>query len=113
MFYIQFDFMPLFSNLLLYFVFSFIVKVLKTNLTSCIPYFIRLSFIIVCFLLALHLNMSMCSQLQDKATVLTAERKKRGKTIPEGLASQEDIRGYRQLASHVVRLWIFYYFNVL
>lgn len=40
-------------------------------------------------------------KLQDKATVLTAERKKRGKTIPEGLASQEDIRGYRQLASHV------------
>lgn len=40
-------------------------------------------------------------KLQDKATVLTAERKKRGKTIPEGLASQEDIRAYRQLASHV------------
>jgi len=41
-------------------------------------------------------------QLQDKATLLTAERKKRGKTIPEGLASAEDIRGYHQVASHVV-----------
>ncbi|CAI9724004.1 pre-mRNA-processing factor 19-like [Octopus vulgaris] len=39
-------------------------------------------------------------KLQDKATLLTAERKKRGKTVPEGLASSEDIRGYRQLASH-------------
>jgi len=44
----------------------------------------------------------LCEQLQDKATLLTAERKKRGKTIPEGLASAEDIRGYRQVASHVV-----------
>lgn len=41
-------------------------------------------------------------QLQDKATRLTAERKKRGKTIPEGLVSTEDIRSYRQQASHVV-----------
>jgi len=40
-------------------------------------------------------------KLQDKATLLTAERKKRGKTIPEGLATSEDIRNYRQLASHV------------
>jgi len=40
-------------------------------------------------------------KLQDKATVLTAERKKRGKTIPEGLATTEDIRSYHQIASHV------------
>jgi len=39
-------------------------------------------------------------KLQDKATLLTAERKKRGKTVPEGLASAEDIRAYRQQASH-------------
>ncbi|RUS85880.1 hypothetical protein EGW08_006364 [Elysia chlorotica] len=39
-------------------------------------------------------------KLQDKATLLTAERKKRGKTVPEGLATSEDIRSYRQLASH-------------
>ena len=47
----------------------------------------------------------LCVQLQDKATLLTAERKKRGKTIPEGLASAEDIRGYHQVASHVVRCY--------
>lgn len=40
-------------------------------------------------------------KLQDKATLLTAERKKRGKTVPEGLATAEDLRQYRQLASHV------------
>lgn len=40
-------------------------------------------------------------KLQDKATLLTAERKKRGKTIPEGLATVEDIRSFRQQASHV------------
>ncbi|XP_050408065.1 pre-mRNA-processing factor 19 [Patella vulgata] len=39
-------------------------------------------------------------KLQDKATLLTAERKKRGKQVPEGLATIEDIRSYRQLASH-------------
>ncbi|XP_070205537.1 pre-mRNA-processing factor 19-like isoform X2 [Littorina saxatilis] len=39
-------------------------------------------------------------KLQDKATLLTAERKKRGKTVPEGLATSEDIRNFRQLASH-------------
>jgi len=48
------------------------------------------------------MNVMLCVQLQDKATLLTAERKKRGKTIPEGLASADDIRGYRQVASHVV-----------
>ena len=42
-------------------------------------------------------------QLQDKATLLTAERKKRGKTMPEGLVTVDDIRAYRQVASHVVR----------
>ncbi|XP_013381641.1 pre-mRNA-processing factor 19 [Lingula anatina] len=40
-------------------------------------------------------------KLQDKATLLTAERKKRGKTVPEGLATVDDIRNYRQQASHV------------
>lgn len=40
-------------------------------------------------------------KLQDKATLLTAERKKRGKTVPEGLVTSEDLRAFRQLASHV------------
>jgi pre-mRNA-processing factor 19 len=39
-------------------------------------------------------------KLQDKATGLTAERKKRGRTVPEGLVTSEDIRNYRQQASH-------------
>lgn len=48
-------------------------------------------------------------QLQDKATVLTAERKRRGKTVPEGLATTEDIRSYHQIASHVVSILMIYY----
>ncbi|XP_076345668.1 pre-mRNA processing factor 19 [Tachypleus tridentatus] len=39
-------------------------------------------------------------KLQDKATLLTTERKKRGKTVPEELAKAEDVRGYKTLASH-------------
>ncbi|KPP60815.1 hypothetical protein Z043_121150, partial [Scleropages formosus] len=40
-------------------------------------------------------------KLQDKATVLTTERKKRGKTVPEELVRAEDLSKYRQVASHV------------
>lgn len=39
-------------------------------------------------------------KLQDKATVLTTERKKRGKTVPEELVRSEDLSKYRQVASH-------------
>uniref|UniRef100_A0A673NNZ7 Pre-mRNA-processing factor 19 n=1 Tax=Sinocyclocheilus rhinocerous TaxID=307959 RepID=A0A673NNZ7_9TELE len=39
-------------------------------------------------------------KLQDKATVLTTERKKRGKTVPEDLVRAEDLSKYRQGASH-------------
>jgi len=39
-------------------------------------------------------------KLQDKAAILTQERKKRGKTVPEDLVKPEDIRGYKTLASH-------------
>uniref|UniRef100_A0A671P125 Pre-mRNA-processing factor 19 n=1 Tax=Sinocyclocheilus anshuiensis TaxID=1608454 RepID=A0A671P125_9TELE len=39
-------------------------------------------------------------KLQDKATVLTTERKKRGKTMPEDLVRAEDLSKYRQVASH-------------
>lgn len=41
-------------------------------------------------------------KLQDKATVLTQERKKRGRTVPEELSTQEQIRSFRTLASHPV-----------
>ncbi|KAF7245424.1 Pre-mRNA-processing factor 19 [Varanus komodoensis] len=40
-------------------------------------------------------------KLQDKATVLTTERKKRGKTVPEELVKPEELSRYRQVASHV------------
>jgi len=39
-------------------------------------------------------------KLQDKATVLTQERKKKGKSVPEELVSAEKIRGFLTLASH-------------
>jgi pre-mRNA-processing factor 19 len=44
----------------------------------------------------------LCDKLEDTAAVLTAERKKRGKKAPEGLAAANDIRGYKQLSSHPV-----------
>ncbi|XP_002734121.1 pre-mRNA-processing factor 19 [Saccoglossus kowalevskii] len=39
-------------------------------------------------------------KLQDKAQLLTAERKKRGKRVPEGLVGSEDIRNYKQQSTH-------------
>lgn len=39
-------------------------------------------------------------KLQDKATVLTQERKKRGRTVPEDLITQEQIRGFKITASN-------------
>uniref|UniRef100_W5KWA4 Pre-mRNA-processing factor 19 n=1 Tax=Astyanax mexicanus TaxID=7994 RepID=W5KWA4_ASTMX len=44
--------------------------------------------------------LTTASSLQDKATVLTTERKKRGKTVPEELVRAEDLSKYRQVASH-------------
>lgn len=43
------------------------------------------------------------TKIQAKADSLTADRKRRGKTVPEGLATPEDISQYRQLASHTVQ----------
>lgn len=39
-------------------------------------------------------------KLQDKATVLTQERKKRGRTVPEELMPADKIRSFMTLASH-------------
>ncbi|RZF42704.1 hypothetical protein LSTR_LSTR001499 [Laodelphax striatellus] len=39
-------------------------------------------------------------KLQDKATVLTQERKRRGRTVPEDLVSHENIRSFHTLSSH-------------
>ena len=46
-------------------------------------------------------------QLQERANVLTAERKKRGKKVPDELAPSEDIRNYRPRASHPVSYFSF------
>lgn len=43
------------------------------------------------------------TKLQEKATVLTQERKKRGRNIPEELIDQESIKTFKTLASHPVR----------
>ena len=48
------------------------------------------------------LTAEIIAQLQDKATVLTQERKRRGKTVPEGLASAESVKNYKTSASHPV-----------
>lgn len=39
-------------------------------------------------------------KLQDKATVLTLERKKRGRTIPEDLISSDQLKNFKTMASH-------------
>ncbi|XP_076808740.1 pre-mRNA-processing factor 19-like [Clavelina lepadiformis] len=46
------------------------------------------------------LTEDVIQKLQDKASVLTTERKKRGKRMPEDLAVADDLRNYRQVASH-------------
>lgn len=48
----------------------------------------------------LGLNDAIIEKLDSKAAVLTAERKKRGKTAPEGLATLDEIRSFKTIASH-------------
>ena len=43
-------------------------------------------------------------QLQDTAAMLTADRKKRGKKLPEGLYSTDNISNFKQTAMHPVGL---------
>lgn len=49
-----------------------------------------------------RLSEEVIVKLQERATVLTQERKRRGRTVPEELASQNDLRSFRTLASHTV-----------
>lgn len=42
-------------------------------------------------------------KLQERATVLTQERKRRGRSVPEDLMPQDNIRSFQTLASHPVR----------
>lgn len=46
------------------------------------------------------MSAEVIQKLQDKATILTQERKKKGKTVPEELVSAEKIRNFLTLASH-------------
>lgn len=46
------------------------------------------------------MSYDVIQKLQDKATVLTQERKKRGRTVPEELMSQERIKSFVTVASH-------------
>lgn len=41
-------------------------------------------------------------KLQERATVLTQERKRRGRSVPEDLLPQDSIRAFQTLASHPV-----------
>lgn len=54
------------------------------------------------------LSEEVVGRLQDTATVLTQERKRRGRTVPEGLTPAEDIRSMSTLASHPVRFMHLY-----
>jgi len=49
---------------------------------------------------AVGMTPEIVEALQEKANVLTQERKKRGKTVPEGLATQEQIKQFTTVASH-------------
>lgn len=49
-----------------------------------------------------EMSEEVIQKLQEKATVLTQERKKRGRTVPEELTTQEQLRSFRTLASLIV-----------
>lgn len=46
------------------------------------------------------MSSEVIQKLQDKATVLTQERKKKGKTVPEELVSSDKLRSFLTLSSH-------------
>ncbi|CAH0406726.1 unnamed protein product [Chilo suppressalis] len=46
------------------------------------------------------MSAEVVSRLQERATALTQERKRRGRTVPEGLVAPDQIRAYVTLASH-------------
>lgn len=58
------------------------------------------------------MSVEVIQKLQDKATVLTQERKKRGRTIPEELTSQENLRAFRTLTSHPVSTYYIFLLEI-
>lgn len=51
---------------------------------------------------AVGMSGEVVARLQDRATALTQERKRRGRTVPEGLVAPDQIRSFITLASHPV-----------
>lgn len=54
------------------------------------------------------MSAEVIEKLQDKATVLTQERKKRGRTVPEELITQDQLKSFMTTASHPVSLVVFF-----
>lgn len=52
--------------------------------------------------MAIGISAEIHQKLQDTAAVLTQERKRKGKAIPQNLASAEAIKEYQVIASHTV-----------
>ena len=48
------------------------------------------------------LSEAVVTRLQFTATTLTQERKRRGRSVPEGLTTHDTIRSFTTLASHPV-----------
>ncbi|KAL7052069.1 hypothetical protein ACKWTF_004754 [Chironomus riparius] len=46
------------------------------------------------------MSAEVIQKLQDKATILTQERKKKGKSVPDELVNSDKLRGFMNLASH-------------
>lgn len=54
------------------------------------------------------MSTEVIQKLQEKATVLTQERKKRGRTVPEDLTTQEQLKNFKTLASLIVSFYILF-----
>lgn len=49
------------------------------------------------------MTQDIIEKLQEKATILTDERRNRGRTLPKDLVTPEQIRNFKIIASHPVR----------
>lgn len=55
------------------------------------------------------MSAEVIEKLQDKATVLTQERKKRGRTVPEELVTQDQLKTFLTTASHPVSIFVLFH----
>lgn len=51
---------------------------------------------------AAGMSADVVARLQERATALTQERKRRGRTVPDGLLAPDQLRAFLTLASHPV-----------